>query len=135
MANVAERELILGFPLDYTQHCMPKQQRVGSAYEDTPKTLLGNSWSVPVVTCLLKELFSRLGLMEAISVQEVVNRLTPGQGVNLQSVLQRVPLRRMTAANDPNECLAARMAGLWCQSKVKIFCSKVQVKSFLRLKD
>ena len=112
VANVAERELILGFPLHYTQHCMTKQHRVGSLYEDLRKTLLGNSWSVPVVAILMKALFQQLGILEPISVQEVIHRLTPGRGHSLASVLQRAPLRRMEAQDEPDECLAARMAGL-----------------------
>ena len=110
--DVAERELILGFPLNYTQHCLPKQDRVGKLYEDTRKTLLGNSWSVPVVAFLMKELFEPLGLMEQVSVQDIVDRVTPGKGVDLASVLQRAPLRRMQASDVPENRLASRMAGL-----------------------
>ena len=110
--NIAERELILGFPLGYTQHCLPKQQRVGSIYEDTRKTLLGNSWSVPVVTGLIAQLMIPLGLMDPITMQEIVDRITPGKGVSLSMVLQRPPLRRAQAGDIPGESLAGRMAGL-----------------------
>ena len=66
VANIAERELIPGFPLGYTQHCLPKAEQVGAAYSDIRKTLLGNSWSVPVVACFIKQLFTPLGLMEPL---------------------------------------------------------------------
>ena len=110
--DISERELILGFPLHYTQHCLPKQQRVGTTYDDVRKTLLGNSWSVPVVALLLKPLFERLGLMEPLTVQQVVSRFVPGQSSSLASMLQRAPLRRMQAGECPGESLASRMAGL-----------------------
>ena len=110
--DISERELVLGFPLHYTQHCLPKQQRVGSLYDDVRKTLLGNSWSVPVVALLLKPLFERLGLMDSVTVQQVVSRFAPGQSPSLASMLYRAPLRRMQAGDSPGESLASRMAGL-----------------------
>ena len=112
VASISEREVILGFPLDHTQHCLPKGQRVGHAYDDLRKTLLGNSWSVPVVAILLKSLFQLLGLMEPISVQELVDRLTPGKAGTLQAILQRPPLRRLGGEPKPSVALASRMAGL-----------------------
>ena len=105
VASIAEREVILGFPLHYTQHCMSKQHRVGHLYEDTRKTLLGNSWSVPVVAILMKQFFQQLGLMEPCSIQDLIQN-------RLHTVLQRPPLRRMLAAPSEGLNLAARMVGL-----------------------
>ena len=110
--SIREREVVLGFPLDYTQHCLKKSERLGARFDDERKTLLGNSWSVPVVASLLKQLFQPLGLMDPISIQGVVDRLTPGKGDQLQSVLLRPPLRRDGPAFQPDEGLAQRLAGL-----------------------
>ena len=79
-ASIAEREVILGFPLGYTQYCVPKMERVGSRYDDLRKTLLGNTWSVPVVTILIKQLMQLLGVIEPMSVQDVSNLFTPWKG-------------------------------------------------------
>ena len=81
MATVVERETILGFPANYTEQCWPKASRHGSEFIDARMTLLGNSWSVPVVLLLLKQLFERLGICPRATVQELVNRCAPGQGV------------------------------------------------------
>lgn len=58
--DVNERECMMGFPVNYTQACCVKAQRGAQLWEDTRLTLLGNSWSVPVVSCLLQQLMSRL---------------------------------------------------------------------------
>ena len=112
VATTREREAILGFPVDYTQFCFKKADRVGAKYDDQRKTLLGNSWSVPVVSCLLKHLFTPLGLMEVTSVQQVITRLTPGKGDHLQSVLLRPPLRRDQPMIKPDDGLAFKLSGL-----------------------
>ena len=112
VADIAEREVIMGFPLHYTQFCTTKALRVGTHYDDLRKTLLGNSWSVPVVANLLKSLFQPLGLMQPVSVQGVVDRLTPGKGDHLQSVLLRAPLRRADPVSHVDDGLAERLAGL-----------------------
>jgi hypothetical protein len=45
VASVVEREVVLRFPANYTQQCVPKAERVGDRYWDVRKTLLG---SLPV---------------------------------------------------------------------------------------
>ena len=102
----------MGFPAHYTQQCVPKAQRVGQAYEDIRKTLLGNSWSVPVVACLLKGLFEQLGIIPRISIQDLVSRASPGSGSSLQSVLQRPPICREVPAVYEDEGLTRKLAGL-----------------------
>ena len=129
VASVAEREVILGFPLHYTQHCMSKQHRHGDLYEDTRKTLLGNSWSVPVVAILMKSLFERRGIVDPWTVQQVVDNLTPGKGSGLQMILQRPPLRRLIKNHEGEDNLATRMAGLVkCRSRVKIFYYRILLR-------
>lgn len=111
-ATVVEREAILGFPVDYTVQCVKKQDQQKEWALDVRKSLLGNSWSVPVVCCLIKQLFERLGIVPRTSVQDLLNRLVPGEGSRLQMVLQRPPLKRESALTFPEAGLTRRLAGL-----------------------
>eukprot|EP00438_Fugacium_kawagutii_P018578 Skav220209 [mRNA] locus=scaffold2858:239229:240881:+ [translate_table: standard] len=90
--DVNERELMLGFPLNYTLGCVPKSQRKSTAHNDTRLTLLGNSWSVPVVAWLLGQLLGLLGLCSTPSPQDVVDSLSPGSSWSVQGRLVRLPL-------------------------------------------
>ena len=44
-----EREVIMGFPKDYTMHALPKSDQKGQASLDTRLTLVGNLWNDTVV--------------------------------------------------------------------------------------
>ena len=44
--SVCEREVILGFPPNYTMQCMSKSLHGSLEHEDCRLTLLGNSWAV-----------------------------------------------------------------------------------------
>eukprot|EP00435_Cladocopium_sp_Y103_P032616 s2458_g8.t1 len=112
VASIAEREVILGFPLHYTEQCMSKQHWDTTGWADMRKTLLGNTWSVPVVVLLLKQLVERLGLVPRASVQSLVTRCAPGRGDHLQTVLQRPPLRREAIGVFPDQGLARRLSTL-----------------------
>ena len=112
VASVTEREVILGFPANYTEQCLPKSQRQGEGWSDLRKTLLGNSWSVPVVVCLLKSLFERLGACPKTSIQALVDRGAPGKGVRLQTILLRPPTRREVTVVAPDAGLARKLTGL-----------------------
>eukprot|EP00435_Cladocopium_sp_Y103_P073592 s436_g44.t1 len=112
VASIAEREVILGFPLNYTEQCMAKQQWGTTVWEDMRKTLLENTWSVPVVVLLLKQLVERLGLTPPTSVQSLVTRCAPGHGGHLQTVLQRPPIRREAVGVFPDQGLARRLTTL-----------------------
>ena len=90
--NVSERELMLGFPLHYTAACLPKGQRKGTEYNDVRLTLLGNTWSVPVVASLMAPLFCRLGFIPPVSPQEVIEASQPGSHQMVQGRLVRLPL-------------------------------------------
>ena len=91
---------------------MPKSHRVGSQYEDVRKTLLGNTWSVPVVAFLIKQLMELLGIMDPLPLQVLVARFTPGCGSTLGGILQRPPIRRTPTDSPSSLNLAERMAGL-----------------------
>ena len=93
IVNVQEREVIMGFPLDYTSQCVSKAQRNGKGYQDTRLTLLGNSWNVTVVVWLLGQLLSTLGLTGHVSPQQTVRLTCPGKGRKLQSLLLRPKLQ------------------------------------------
>ena len=109
--SVRERECILGFPLDYTAKCQPKSQQNSTAWQDCRLTLLGNTWSVPVVCYLLHSLFLTLGLNNPLTMSEIVSRLTPGEEDSLPSLLLRPPLRRTTLAGGPSPGLVRRLLG------------------------
>ena len=89
--GVQERELIMGFPLDYTRNCVQKSEQKGMTYEDVRLTLLGNSWQVGVVAWLVLQLMLPLGLCRAWTLQDLVNEFTPGQGRSFYHVLMRPP--------------------------------------------
>ena len=92
LVNVEEREVILGFPRHYTAQRLPKSQQGTVTHQDTRLTLLGNSWNVTVVTWLLGQLFSSLGIIPQLSVQECVDRTAPGSTTDLATYLTKAPL-------------------------------------------
>ena len=51
--NIVEREVIMGFPKNYTANCLPKKDQGSVWHNDCRLTLIGNSWNVTVVTWLL----------------------------------------------------------------------------------
>eukprot|EP00438_Fugacium_kawagutii_P001652 Skav236323 [mRNA] locus=scaffold97:171922:176667:+ [translate_table: standard] len=94
--DVEEREAMLGFAPRYTATCKPKGQRKGEDYSDTRLTLLGNTWAVPVISCLLNPLFSLLGWFPRMSAQQVLDRFRPLQSQMMQGRLMRLPLNPRT---------------------------------------
>ena len=109
--SIVEREAILGFPVQYTAKCLPKAEAGTTRGSDCRLTLLGNSWSVPVVACLLHCLFATLGLNEEKSVQEIVDNLTPGKCPNMAGLLMRPPLRHTTAPGQETHGLVRKLLG------------------------
>ena len=110
--SVLEREVILGFPPNYTKQCMSKQFHDRPQHVDCRLSLLGNSWSVPVICWLLKNLLGRLGIIEPISIGEVLRRLTPGQHSSLQGLLMRPPLKQGTSTAGSSPELVQKLFGL-----------------------
>ncbi len=90
--NIEEREFMMGFPVGYTRWCLPKSQRKDPAYSDTRLTLLGNSWSVPVVSWFLSQLLAPRGFIAPHTPQDVINKLNPMNVEMLQAKLFRPPL-------------------------------------------
>ena len=90
--DIAEREVMMGFPLHYTAPCTNKSGRKAADYNDTRLTLLGNSWSVPVVSWMVGQLCWQLGLCPRMSPQDILDALVPGGTVTTQGRLTRLPL-------------------------------------------
>lgn len=87
LPTINEREVMLGFPLDYTLNCWPKGSRKQdpTGFEDCRMCLLGNSSSVPVVSVLLERLLRKYHLCEPHTVREIQLRCQPGQSSGLSS--------------------------------------------------
>jgi hypothetical protein len=101
--DISEREVIMGFPKDYTVNCRPKSQQGTVEHRDERLSLIGNSWTVTVVSWLLSQLGSILGLNPAFSVAEVVKRTSPGSAKDFQTFLQR-PLMTQNRGQSTNSC-------------------------------
>ena len=111
--DVQERELMLGFPLHYTAACLPKGQRHSKQYEDKRLTLLGNTWSVPVVAWLLGQLAGTLGLVPVPSPQQILDWLTSEGQPSVQGRLVRLPLNAAQGCREELQYpLACRLANL-----------------------
>ena len=111
--DVSEREVMMGFPLNYTASCAPKSQRKSQAFLDERLTLIGNSWSIPVVAVLLAQLFSWLGWIRSMSPQMILDACRPGEHEFVQGRLARLPLNpsRKLCSVDPY-LLACKLGNL-----------------------
>ena len=110
--SILERELILGFPAGYTRRCMPKYKTNSEEYYDCRLSLLGNSWSVPVVAWLLKNLLSPLGVVEHMSLRQLLDRFVPGKHPSLQGMLLRPPVSQSSNTHHEDGLLAEKLFGL-----------------------
>eukprot|EP00438_Fugacium_kawagutii_P014624 Skav234625 [mRNA] locus=scaffold171:83113:87878:- [translate_table: standard] len=96
LCSPEEREVILGFPKGYTQHCLPKALQSSQHHIDTRNTLLGNSWNVTVVAWLISQLAGPLGLCKNCTPDDCVRLTAPGLSNNLATFLSRPPLSSST---------------------------------------
>ena len=64
---------MLGFPVGYTNPCWGKQGRGTTAHKDVRQTLLGNTWSVPVVAWFLAQLCGPFGLCPTYTPQQIIS--------------------------------------------------------------
>ena len=101
LPSIGEKEIMMGFPLHYTQHCVAKSQRKLASSLDIRHTLIGNSWSVPVVAWFLAQLLAPQGLCVAHTPQDIINKLNPLNVVQLQTRLLRLPLRPWRGEQSP----------------------------------
>ena len=105
LPTIEEKEYMLGFPVGYTSSCSPKQLRGTTAHADTRHTLVGNTWSVPVIAWFISQLCGPLGLCPLYTPQQIVDFLNPVHQTFLQSRLWRAPvrpLRGQAPAASPN---------------------------------
>ena len=107
-----EREVILGFPLDYTVQCMSKADHGSVRHQDCRLSLLGNTWHVAVIAWLLKELFEPLGLIEPVDLLSLVRRLVPGGSEHFGTLLLRPPLSHGTTTCPLSQILVRKLAGM-----------------------
>ena len=110
--SVLEREVILGFPAQYTKQCLVKGMHDTPKHTDQRLTLLGNTWSIPVISWLLGQLLMWLGLIPKIQLKDIVRALTPGMSSHLQNLLLRPPMRMSTKTFEPSALLIRKMSGL-----------------------
>lgn len=117
LLNIQERELILGFPLGYTKPCVKKSYQGSTSQADIRLTLLGNSWSVPVIPVLLQQLLFILGLVAPRSPQETLDLCAPGGGKKLQNYFLRPPIRQFRKApqGQGSKVLVQKLSGLISQ--------------------
>lgn len=115
--DIEEREVMMGFPPGYTAACSVKADRKKTETMDMRLTLIGNSWSVPVVTWFLGNLFGFLGLCSQPTPQQIMDSLKPDGAVFLQSRLWRLPLRPVRGPPPEGE-----------SSLVSKLCSLISVK-------
>eukprot|EP00438_Fugacium_kawagutii_P027558 Skav207077 [mRNA] locus=scaffold1909:466964:476771:+ [translate_table: standard] len=113
LPDISERECMLGFPVGFTLPCVNKSSRNTEEHSDIRKTLLGNTWSVPVVAVLLGHLFHQLGWISQLTPQEVLRRCQSGQHSLVQGRLLRLPLNpcRGPSTADPYQ-LAFKLGNL-----------------------
>ena len=101
--DLEEREYMMGFPVGYTKSCLSKSQAKNKTLlNDTRLTLLGNSWSVPVVAWFLGQLLAPLGFIEPHSPQGIVDKINPVNLWSVQSRLLRRPLNPVVVSTSPD---------------------------------
>ena len=110
--SVSEREVMLGFPVNFTRQCMKKSEHGKTHHLDCRLCLLGNSWSVPVIAYILNCLLNLLGLTPSLSMQNIVDEITPGKSCGLQSLLLRPPLNHSNLTLSCSKLLTQKIAGL-----------------------
>ena len=111
--SVAEREVLMGFPVGYTAACVSKTEQKKAYVDDIRLSLIGNSWQVGVIVWLLAQLCAPLGLCEPMCVDDIIEALTPGRGNKLQTLLMRPPLSRPGSIRSvSSQPLVRRLLGL-----------------------
>lgn len=101
LPSIREKETIMGFPCDFTAPCVNKNLQQGEQYLDIRHSLIGNTWHVPSITWLLKELFSPLGMTPICTLNQVIEICTPGTSQSLATYLRRPPLKQQRVPLQP----------------------------------
>ena len=111
LPNIQEKEYMMGFPINYTLASVSKSRRGSQEHLDIRHSLIGNSWSVPVVSWFLSQLCAPLGLCALLDPQQIVDRMNPHNQVFLQSRLWRQPLRPLRGNVEGDESILVRKLG------------------------
>lgn len=111
LPSISEKEVIMGFPLHYTEPCVAKGRQEGETFSDLRHSLIGNAWHVPVISWLLCQLFAPLGLTECHTLGQAVEACSPGKDRRLQGFLARPPLVpiRQSVGGTPEEVLTKKL--------------------------
>jgi len=113
MPSIEEKEYIMGFPVNYTQACLPKAQRGTIHHLDVRHSQIGNTWRVPVIAWLLGQLCGPLGLCPLYTPQQLMDFLNPMRQAFLQSRLWRAPLRPLRGPAPASQgSLVSKLGGL-----------------------
>lgn len=98
MLTLQEKEVIMGYPMDYTNQAASKASRSQDPqkFEDLRHSLIGNSWHVGVVSSLLQPLVVSQGLAEDSSLEQLCKALQPGESSSLAGKLLRPSFRKAT---------------------------------------
>eukprot|EP00435_Cladocopium_sp_Y103_P042257 s239_g11.t1 len=113
LPTIEEKEFMMGFPVDYTHNSIDKQRKGTQQHLDIRHTLVGNSWSVPIIAWLMSQLFSMLGLCRPYTPQELMDLLTPSGMVYMQARLWRRPLQPMRGASlDCGQSLVEKLSNM-----------------------
>lgn len=88
----------MGFPKGYTSQCWGKQRRSSDpvGFDHVRHSLIGNAWSVGVVSCLLEPLAVHLGLVPFRGVKVLQQQLLPGGSHTIVGKLLREDFVRRT---------------------------------------
>eukprot|EP00435_Cladocopium_sp_Y103_P057709 s1098_g20.t1 len=79
LPDIEEKEFMMGFPVGYTQPCVPKASKGTQEHQDVRHSLIGNSWCVPVVAWLLGQLWCVRNLDMPKRVLEAPTQATRAQ--------------------------------------------------------
>eukprot|EP00438_Fugacium_kawagutii_P035567 Skav229231 [mRNA] locus=scaffold864:277248:282087:- [translate_table: standard] len=103
LPTISEKEFMMGLPVGYTVPSVSKAQRKTQESLDLRHTLVGNAWSVPVVSVLIGQLLRPLGMCSRSKPQEVVNALLPFHQVDVRTRLLRPGLNPESSEAFPKE--------------------------------
>ena len=137
LPTISEKEYMLGFPVGYTMACSPKRLRGSLEHKDLRHTLVGNTWSVPVVAWFLGQLCGPLGLCPCFTPQEIVDFLNPAHQTFLQSRLWRSTLRPLRGAGSTDQTILVQKLGNLTSVKgedILLTTSSSQLARFHRLR-
>ena len=145
MLSVQEKELIMGWPFNFTEQCKGKAFRSGQPNEtdDIRMSLIGNGWHAGVVCCLVHPLCQKLGLTSPKTVPEILQGLHPGGSTALGSILLKegherpLPFETISVSPDAPQMLVTKICHLVsCKGSDVLLTSNTEpIPKFHRLRN